>query len=304
MTLGGENEFSYSLLVPPNLQRGKSYPLIVTLHGARGNIEAPIRWWQAMAEARGYFVCAPKSRGQSWTVGDQSHVHRIVQEVLRDSPVDRKRVLLTGVSDGGTYSYVLGFERPDLYGALAPIAGVLPRFYADLATTPKLPICIVHGSADEVFPVGSAREAAERLKSAKYNVTYFEVARASHGFLKAKAGDVLDWFDALSTAPTPEKKKEQRLRLRAEEFHNAELLCNFQRMASMMRSRSGGVTAETLEDSLGRYRQLSSETLKVEMAGDNATVEVFKRYGSPFTSRTGRTVEKWVWKDEDWFLEW
>ena len=196
-TLPSGLEKRYMLFVPPQAKEGRKLPLIVALHGAGGKPDGPIKWWQAIATERGYFVLAPKSNGGTWPGGgDQSHVARMVAAMERERPIDPKRVLLTGVSDGGTWTYALGFQNPKLFAALAPISGVLMRtLVGSLPMQPKLPICVVHGTDDKIFIVARAQAAVKALKSAHFNVNYIEVAQGHHGWFPEKAAEILDWFE-------------------------------------------------------------------------------------------------------------
>jgi phospholipase/carboxylesterase len=199
----GGLEGRYMLFVPPQVKDGRKLPLIVALHGAGGKPDGPIRWWKSIAAERGYFVLAPKSNGGTWPGGDQSHVARIVAALERERPIDAKRVLLTGVSDGGAWSYVLGFENPSLFAALAPISGTLPRATAgSLTMQPKLPICVVHGTEDKIFIVDRARSAVKALKNHRYSVHYIEVAGGRHGWFAEQAATILDWFEKLQARRT------------------------------------------------------------------------------------------------------
>ncbi|MFA5190545.1 MAG: PHB depolymerase family esterase [Verrucomicrobiia bacterium] len=196
--LPGGLEGRYMLFVPPQAKAGLKLPLIVALHGAGGKPDGPIQWWKTIAAERGYFVLAPKSNGGTWPGGDQSHVARMVVALERERPIDPKRVLLTGVSDGGTWSYVLGFQDPKLFAALAPISGVMMRTIAgSLRMQPKMPICVVHGTDDKVFIVARARATVKALKNEHYNVNYIEVAGGRHGWFREQAAAILDWFEKL-----------------------------------------------------------------------------------------------------------
>lgn len=199
-TLPGGLETRYMLFVPAQAKDGKMLPLIVAMHGAGGKPDGPIKWWKPLAAERGYFVLAPKSNGGTWPGGDQSHVARMVVALERERPIDPKRVLLTGVSDGGAWSYALGFQNPKLFAALAPISGVMMRTIAgSLAMQPKLPICVVHGTDDKIFIVARAQATVKALKSAHYNVNYIEVAGGRHGWFAGQATAILDWFEKLQT---------------------------------------------------------------------------------------------------------
>jgi phospholipase/carboxylesterase len=105
---------------------------------------------------------------------------------------------LTGVSDGGTYCYILGFANPTAFRALAPVAGVVPRTYrSKLLMMPKLPLCVVHGTKDSIFPVTGTREAVAAMKEAHLAVRYIEIADGKHGWFPDKAAEILDWFEKL-----------------------------------------------------------------------------------------------------------
>jgi phospholipase/carboxylesterase len=191
-------EGRYLLFVPAQAQAGQKLPMIVALHGAGGKPEGALKWWQSIAAGRGYFVLAPKSNGGTWPGADQSHVARIVTTLVRERPIDPKRVLLTGVSDGGAWTYVLGFQNPALYAGLAPISAILPRAVAgSLRMQPKLPLYVVHGTDDRIFIVARARDAVRALQAERYAVTYVEVPGGKHGFFRDKAGEILDWFEKL-----------------------------------------------------------------------------------------------------------
>lgn len=191
-------EGRYLFFVPPQARTGQKLPMIVSLHGAGGKPEGSLRWWQAIAAERGYFVLAPKSNGGTWPGADQSHVARIVTTLERERPIDPKRVLLTGVSDGGAWTYVLGFQDPALFAGLAPISAILPRAVAgSLRMQPKLPLYVLHGTDDKIFIVARARDAVRALQAERYAVTYVEVPGGKHGFYRDKAGEILDWFEKL-----------------------------------------------------------------------------------------------------------
>jgi len=190
----------YALFVPPQARSGQPLPLIMALHGSHGDTDGPIRWWRGIATERGCFVCAPKSHGPTWPNGDQPHLMPILAEVQKDCHTGPKRVLLTGVSDGGTYCYILGFANPTAFRALAPVSAALPRTCCSkLLMMPKLPICVVHGAKDKIFPVAGTREAVAAMKDAHLAIHYIETPDGKHGWFPDKAAEILDWFEKLRT---------------------------------------------------------------------------------------------------------
>src|SRR5262249_60503633 len=84
-------------------------------------------------------------------------------------PVDRERVLLTGMSDGATYALFCGLREGMPFTHLAPACGVLhPALFVngDLARAQGRPVYLIHGALDWMFPVASARLAGPAPRAA------------------------------------------------------------------------------------------------------------------------------------------
>ena len=112
--------------------------------------------------------------------------------------VNTSRILVSGLSDGGTFSYALGISCPKLFVGIAPIAGVLlPR--VDYKQAPALPILIVHGAKDFIFPVSSARMARDFLQGQEFeSLTYTELPDWGHAYTYSiNETLVLPWFEKL-----------------------------------------------------------------------------------------------------------
>ena len=78
-------------------------------------------------------------------------------------------MLLTGMSDGGTFCYVSGLESASPFTHLAPVAATFHPMMAEMADAERLrglPIHIVHGELDWMFPVQMARQTSEALSAA------------------------------------------------------------------------------------------------------------------------------------------
>lgn len=91
---------------------------------------------------------------------DMQSIMAMIDKVCGIYAIDRSRIYLSGLSDGGTFCYSRGFDYPNRFAAIAPIAGVLsPRTKAMLRAerAKSLPIHIVHGRNDMVFPIETDR---------------------------------------------------------------------------------------------------------------------------------------------------
>ena len=121
----------YSLYVPESYTPSRNWPLIVCLHGAYGRGDHFIWSWLRPAKSRGYVLLAPKSLDVTWSIlqpeRDARSVAEMLEEVCGEYAVDRGRVYLTGLSDGGTFTYLLGLSRPELFRRYRPHSSRLPR---------------------------------------------------------------------------------------------------------------------------------------------------------------------------------
>ena len=111
--------------------------------------------------------------------------------------IDPTHFLLTGMSDGGTFSYVSGLEPASPFTHLAPVAATFHPMLAEMADPARLrdlPIHIVHGTLDWMFPPTVARGARDALRHAGADVTYVELEDLSHCYPRDANPAILSWF--------------------------------------------------------------------------------------------------------------
>ena len=117
-------------------------------------------------------------------------------------------MLLSGLSDGGTYAMLHGLARDAPYTAIAPVASVLhPAALASGSLDHAVPIRWVHGALDWMFPIDMARAGVEALRSAGASVTLHEVEDLSHTYPRDENPGILTAFDpglALEDGDAPE----------------------------------------------------------------------------------------------------
>ena len=193
----------FSAYVPEDYAPDQAWPLVFALHGGSGNGRAFLWSWLATARSRGAILIAPTATGRTWAISgedaDTPNLARMVELARRHWNIDPRRMLLSGMSDGGTFSYVSGLEPGSPFTHLAPTAAAFHPMMAQFAGPDRLrglPIHITHGALDWMFEVGMARDAQRALAAAGANVTYREVADLSHTFPRELNGAILDWMDA------------------------------------------------------------------------------------------------------------
>ena len=191
----------FSLYVPETYDPSRAWPLVAALHGGSGNGGAFLWSWLREARTRGFIVLAPTASGSTWSLMeppvDAAHITRMLDEIGGRWNVDRSRMLLTGMSDGGTYTYVWGLGAGCPFTHLAPIAAAFHPMlmaFADADRVRGLPVHIVHGAQDWMFPAQLARTAEQTLAQAGAEVVYREIADLSHTYPRDEKGAILDWF--------------------------------------------------------------------------------------------------------------
>jgi phospholipase/carboxylesterase len=204
--LHADNERSarggFSLYVPEQWDGHTAMPLVVALHGGSGHGRDFLWSWVRDARSRGVLLVAPTSRDRTWSIMsladvDADPLREMVASVAARYPVDRSRVLLTGMSDGATYALLCGLRDGMPFTHLAPACGMLHPFLlasGDLAHARDRPIYLVHGALDWMFPINTAQVARGILLEAGAELVYREIEDLSHTYPRDENPAILDWL--------------------------------------------------------------------------------------------------------------
>jgi phospholipase/carboxylesterase len=200
----------FSVYVPEWWDGTTAMPLVVALHGGSGHGRDSLWHWLRDVRARGVLLAAPTSADRTWSLmgpdRDAERLRAMVDSLASRYPVDRSRVLLTGMSDGGTYALLYGIREGAPFTHLAALCGVLhPMLMAsgDLARAKDRPIYLVHGALDWMFPVATARLAREALEHAGARLVYREIEDLSHTYPRDENPRILSWLAGPERPPDP-----------------------------------------------------------------------------------------------------
>jgi predicted peptidase len=192
-------------LFKPKTEPGRLYPLVLFLHGSSGSGNDNVKqldrsnWfgslvWALPENQRRHpcFVVAPQSN-ENWPPvrlregqlpeillgpGRDRLAIEIVDKLITEFPIDRKRIYVTGHSMGGAGTWHVLAQRPDLFAAGVPVCG-----RAHLETLPRLkaiPIWNFHGATDEVELVEVSRTAIAELRKRGGKPLYTEYPGVGH----------------------------------------------------------------------------------------------------------------------------
>jgi predicted peptidase len=177
----------YRLYSPPRLEPGKTYPLVVSLHGAgsRGddNVKHLVPWvagWTAddVQKDNPCFIVMPQTKMQwvpvafnngSYSVDKRPPSESIVllkemvDVLLATKPIDRNRVYVVGTSMGGYGAWDFVLRNPDLPAAVVVFCGAGDPSAVDRLK--DVPVWVFHGDQDKVVPVSGSTDMIQALKA-------------------------------------------------------------------------------------------------------------------------------------------
>jgi phospholipase/carboxylesterase len=201
----------FSLYVPEYYTPDRALPLVMALHGGSGNGRGFLWSWLRDARSHGAILIAPTATGNAsnskstWALmgedTDTPNLMRILEQVRSRWNVDATKMLLTGMSDGGTFCYVSGLESASPFTHLAPVSATFHPLMAEMADADRLrglPIHLVHGRLDWMFPVQVARQTNQLLSAAGAHVTYREIEDLSHTYPREMNAQILQWLNSRS----------------------------------------------------------------------------------------------------------
>ena len=151
--------FPYLQYTPKELPEGGKYPLVVFMHGygecgpvdgSEVELVAKHGFLKHVSKGTEYpfMIVAPQCpRGNYWGSFVEP-LNRFLDSVIQENAVDTDRIYLTGLSMGGTATWLWGTGYPERFAALAPICGEGISWYG--FSVAKKPIWTFHGDIDDV----------------------------------------------------------------------------------------------------------------------------------------------------------
>lgn len=197
----------FSMYVPEYYSAEREWPLVVALHGGSGNGRAFLWSWLRDARSRGAILLSPTAVGSTWSLMDPEvdaeNITRMIAFIGERWRLDPARILMTGMSDGGTFTYVGGVRSGAPFTHYAPVAASFHPMMLGMMDQDQLracPLYIVHGAHDWMFPAVMAQQARETFEAAGARVTYREIPDLSHTYPRDENPKILDWLT--HTAPS------------------------------------------------------------------------------------------------------
>jgi phospholipase/carboxylesterase len=121
-----------------------------------------------------------------------------LDEAEKRYPVDRRKIVVMGFSQGGVMAYDLVLRDPDRFCGLVALSSWYPEIVADeIEKRPgheNFPVLVMHGTEDPMIPVARAQESREALMGLGVNLAYHEY-EMGHEIRPEALRDLLVWLE-------------------------------------------------------------------------------------------------------------
>lgn len=234
----GSNTMQYRLYDPSaHGYEAESYPLVLFLHGEDGKGTDNVKQltanegamlWVAMADENPAYVLAPQINTDDWTTDENTAlVKKALDDVMKNPKVDTDRIYVQGMSMGGTGTWKMLLEYPDIFAGGMPICGkVLENYYAGISETDpaenpftalaNMPIWAFHTADDQTISADETARAVDALKAAGSKCVKYEEFSAGSTVPDAHAvwkrvyeiGTPYNWLMMQSRARTENNTKD------------------------------------------------------------------------------------------------
>jgi predicted peptidase len=164
----GLGQMPYGISIPRGYNASDPVPLVLALHpgGERMPYYGAAFVQQIVAPALDTLraiIVAPDCPTRSWAdeAADQA-VMALVDRVMRDYRIDRRRILVVGFSLGGRGTWFMASHHPDFFTAAIPMAASTGDDPPDRLAT--MPTYVIHSRDDQVVPFAPAERNVRALE--------------------------------------------------------------------------------------------------------------------------------------------
>jgi predicted esterase len=183
-------EFFYSVNVPANYDPARRYQVRIQLHGGVGRPSNQPRGDGSIGSLAGaeqiYILPTGWEDAAWWDDLQRENIRAILDTVKRTYNVDENRVVLSGVSDGGTGVYYIAMRDTTPYASFLPLNGFIMVLRSvdagDLFPNnlQNKPFFVVNGGMDPLYPTSIVSPYVEHLKDHGVELVYQPQPNAGH----------------------------------------------------------------------------------------------------------------------------
>ncbi len=196
------------------------HPTILTLHGRGANAFDLLGLAPYLCNGKFLMICpqgpletpiGPGAFGYAWypmsmggppdigaILSSRDKLQIFLDECLARYPIDTKKLVVLGFSQGGVMAYSLALSNPERFAVLAVLSSWLPKeLMPELAikeAVQSLPTLVQHGTQDQMIEVQRARDSVEQLRALRVPLTYREYD-IGHEISGKSLSDLSAWLE-------------------------------------------------------------------------------------------------------------
>lgn len=190
----GGTQFFYTLDVPQSYSPERRYQLRVQLHGGVGRIEtsaAPATAGGGRLSGAEQIYLMPYAWRDApwWSRRQTTNLRTLIDRTKRAYNIDENRIVLMGVSDGGTGAYFSAMRDTTPFASFVPLNGFIMVLRNEMASADgdvfpnnlrMKPIFAVNGGRDPLYPTSVVDGYIDHLQKAGVDLVYRPQAGAGH----------------------------------------------------------------------------------------------------------------------------
>jgi hypothetical protein len=183
----------YTLEIPVNYDPARKYQVRIQLHGGVGRPANATRRSAGIGRLTGaeqiYILPQAWNEATWWTDIQLENLRAILDTVKRTYNVDENRVVVSGVSDGGTGAYYVAMRDPTPYASFLPLNGFLLVLSSESVgiggdlypgNLRNRPFFVVNGGRDPLYPASAVEPSLDQLRKGGVQMVYKPQPEAGH----------------------------------------------------------------------------------------------------------------------------
>jgi phospholipase/carboxylesterase len=203
------------------------HPTILTLHGRGANALDLLGLAPHLCNGNILMICpqgpletpiGPGAVGYAWypmgmggppdidaILSSREMLQQFLDVCLKRYPIDAKKLVVLGFSQGGVMAYSLALSKPERFAGLAVLSSwlpkeLIPRLSINNEAVQSLPTLVQHGSQDQMIEIQRAKDSVERLRALRVPLTYREYDMG-HEITPRSLTDLSAWLEEKVLSP-------------------------------------------------------------------------------------------------------
>ena len=198
------------------------FPTILTLHGRGANALDLLGLAPLICGGQFLMICpqgpletpiSPEAVGYAWypmsmggppdvdvMLSSQRKLREFLDQCLKQYPIDPKKLVVLGFSQGGVMAYGLALANPERFAALAALSTWLPNEMVEKIklsdAVQSLSTLVQHGTQDPMIEVDRARSSVVQLRALRVPVTFREY-EMGHEIRPGSLSDLSAWLEEM-----------------------------------------------------------------------------------------------------------